>query len=307
VELEFAGLDTADAAAVVADFFDAAAEAQSPFRFTVPVEHFGDFTVELDTQFVHPEKDADSASDSTDPMIADVQDRLRQALGRISQSVVPVEVVSPPVPFDKLEAIDALAAALRDAGAQGTGSSLINAFGMHLNPEAATLDPLYLLSVLRGYVLAEDWLRVSIGLDATRRLLPYANPFPDPYVRLLADPDYRPDRDRMIDDYLAANPTRNRGLDMLPLFCEIDEERCRATVDSALVSARPAFHYRLPDCRIDDPHWSVVAEWNRWLTVERLAEDTDRLDAMGAAFLDQGRLSRAMNWAEQSAQWLSSP
>ena len=43
-----------------------------------------------------------------------------------------------------------------------------------------------------------------------------------------------------------------------------DEER-------NLVSGRPAFHYRLPDCKINVPGWSVATAWNQWVFVERLA------------------------------------
>ena len=35
---------------------------------------------------------------------------------------------------------------------------------------------------------------------------------------MLVSPDYWPDRRRFIDDYLSANPTRNRDLDLLPLL-----------------------------------------------------------------------------------------
>jgi hypothetical protein len=46
------------------------------------------------------------------------------------------------------------------------------------------------------------------------------------------------------------------------------------------IKARPTFHYRLPDSRVDDPKWSFACEWNRWVEVERLAENPDHLRAL---------------------------
>ena len=43
------------------------------------------------------------------------------------------------------------------------------------------------------------------------------------------------------------------------------------------MSARPTFHYRLPNCRVDEPDWRIAHEWNAWVTVEALAADEDAL------------------------------
>jgi hypothetical protein len=52
--------------------------------------------------------------------------------------------------------------------------------------------------------------------------------------------------------------------------------------DPHLVKPRPTFHYRLPDCRIDEPGWRPSVDWNRWVAVERLAEDPERLGELAA-------------------------
>ena len=88
-----------------------------------------------------------------------------------------------------------------------------------------------------------------------------------------------------IDDYLAFNPTRNRDLDMLPLLLHLDGARVRAALPNEKINGRPAFHYRLPDARVSDPGWSVAPDWNRWVAVERLASDRERLESVGLAFL----------------------
>jgi hypothetical protein len=134
-------------------------------------------------------------------------------------------------------------------------------------------------------VLLNAWLRRQVAPDATRHLLGFADPFPADYVRRVVSPDYWPDTPGFIDDYLAANPTRNRDLDLLPLLVHLDEPRVRAALPNEKINRRPTFHYRLPDARASDPGWSIGPDWNRWVAVERLACDRDLLNATGEAYL----------------------
>jgi hypothetical protein len=119
------------------------------------------------------------------------------------------------------------------------------------------------------------------AVDFTRRISPYINPFPAAYARLVLAPDYPADAGRLIDDYIAHNPTRNRPLDMLPVLAHLDERRVMERVeDPHLVKGRPAFHYRLPNCMVNEPGWTLAREWNAWVDVERLAADPDRIARM---------------------------
>ena len=86
----------------------------------------------------------------------------------------------------------------------------------------------YLLAMMRAYLLLANWLRVEIKVDITRQVLPHANPFPKEYARKVLDLRYQPDLDTFIDDYLADNPTRNRELDLLPLFAHLRPEHPHA-------------------------------------------------------------------------------
>jgi hypothetical protein len=129
-------------------------------------------------------------------------------------------------------------------------------------------------------------------------------------VRRVVDPDYWPSRAELIDDYLAANPTRNRALDMLPLFAHLDEARVRAAVDDPRIKPRPALHYRLPNCEINEPGWGLRKAWLDWLQVEHLASEHERLQAAChsyAEFLSQpiGRLIQ--DWTEHLKTWLLNP
>src|SRR5690606_7323313 len=115
--------------------------------------------------------------------------------------------------------------------------------------------------------------------------------FPPAYLRQVIDPHYWPDQSQLIADYLQANPTRNRALDMLPLFKHLSEQQVQATTTDPLIKARPALHYRLPNSLVDHPGWGIAGAWNDWLQVESLADDSERLNACCRTYgqhLDQG-------------------
>ena len=232
--------------------------------------------------------------------MASIDEFASDVVGRVGQLLVPTEVVTPPLPWTALDMVDDLAAALREAGAEGSAASAAYGFGLHLNPEVARRETDYLLAHLRAYLLLSDWLRRDIHLDATRRVLPHADPFPVEYARLVLDPGYRPGLARLMDDYLSHNPTRNRELDLLPLFASLDEARVRAALDDERVKPRPTFHYRLPDMALEEHGWRPSDEWRRWLEVERLAADTRRLGLLSDAFLLYAPIGNGEDWLRRA-------
>src|SRR3546814_2855636 len=127
-----------------------------------------------------------------------------------------MELVTPPGPAGRLPEIDSLVRDLVRPGAGGTRSGLLYAFALHLNPVLGAADsgagPV--LRVLQAYLLAAPELRAAIDVAPVRSLLPFVEPFPPDYVDQVLDPDYAPTLDRLIDDYLRFNPTRNRELDL---------------------------------------------------------------------------------------------
>lgn len=181
---------------------------------------------------------------------------------------------------DKMPVFDTIQRALVKAGAVGSIESLRFAFGAQLNPELTSLDSVSIASHIKAFVILSDWLKEQILVDKTRKLTFFAADFPVAYQKKIVDPNYRPSMDQLIDDYLADNPTRNRSLDMLPAFCFIDEQRVRKVVEDPRVKARPTFHYRLPNCQLNLPSWSIAIEWYRWLLVEKLAHSEDLLEEM---------------------------
>jgi len=317
VEIECIALNVREGADLVRASFGGDIEERDPYRFVLRGARHGDFTVELDTHYAHPSPRWTSVEVEAEwlkglvGLIRDLDASASELIGQMSEDFVPMEIVSPPMPWTALGELSPLYRSIRDAGATGTDEGVLYALGMHLNPEAASLDVDWVASVLKAYVLMSDWLRKTIDIDFTRRLLPYIDPFPKAYARKVLAPDYRPDMAMLIDDYLADNATRNRELDMLPIFAEIDEARVRRAVKDDRIKARPAFHYRLPDTRFNDAAVGPVAEWNRWVLVERLADNPDVLRDMADAFLAHhegivpGDWVSAEGWAEKSERFVS--
>ncbi|WP_374708186.1 amidoligase family protein [Salinicola avicenniae] len=312
VEIEFAGIGPIAAAELTQRTFGGKLEQLSAHRARVSGTPWGDFRIELDSKYVHPDErllDRARALDGDPPGLgehlrASLHSRTREWLGDMVAGLVPTEIVSPPLPWPQLERFDTLLQALRVHGAEGTDASLLYGFGLHLNPEipAPTVDSV--LAHLRAYLILADWLRDQIAVDVTRDVLPHTRPFHSDYACQVLAPDYRPDMVTLIDDYLAANPTRNRELDLLPLFAWLMPDHPSPLLKEALVSPRPTYHYRLPNAALSDSAWGVSVEWNRWAEVEKLAADPDRLAERSAAYrqhLAQPTLSR---WLDSLRHWM---
>ena len=221
--------------------------------------------------------------------------------------LVPIEIVCPPVPMTDLEVLTPAVAGLRAAGAAGTEDSLIAAYGVHINCEIPHLEASTLNNYLRAFALLQWWLVETHKVDFSRKLSPFIGLFSDGYLKcLLSRRD--PDLATLLEDYLQYNPTRNRALDLLPLLATLDPARVAAAVNDNRVSARPAFHYRLPDCHIDKSDWSLAKPWNSWWVVEELAARPEALTDLGAEFLARQRPLWGVNrnhWTELMDRWLT--
>jgi hypothetical protein len=287
LELELAGIPVERALALVADCFGGQVESGGRTHGAVHGTPFGSFKVEYDWRalqnrsYLKPLARIGLDEDSATAQF--VEESLLQVAGEI----VPIEVITPPVPWDALATLDPLWQALREAGAEDTHSSLFYAFGLHLNPETPDHKPETVLSYLRAYLLLEDWIIESSEVDISRRIAPFIRPFPESYRRQVLEPSYSANAQQLVADYVEGNPTRNRGLDLLPLFCSLYGDAFLKNVEEAeLVKARPTFHYRLPNCELRTPGWSPRADWNRWVALEKLAENPALLLELSRAYLE---------------------
>lgn len=267
VEIEFANLTEQETAGVVQSLWGGRIVALNEHDITIEGSTLGDVKIELDT-FLR---------DKAGSVVAD-------KLLDWSRAVVPVEIVTAPLTPDGVAKCDTLIDALVRAGAKGSQDGVLYGFGVHLNPEVAAETKAAILPTVRAFALTEDWLRAIDPVDPSRRLLPFVDPWPRGLVDVLADHPADWTMADLTRTYLDLSPTRNRGLDLLPLLTHLHPDLVAAALPDAPKSGRPTFHYRLPEARLGDASWSIAYEWNRWVLVERIAADADMLDDLARAW-----------------------
>lgn len=277
-EFEFGNLPIRETAAALHEAVGGRLETISPFEAILHDSRLGKLKVERDANLLKSTRyrswlETLGIEFSPGSFGHEVETNIDNA----SRALIPCEVVTQPIPLQELVTLDTLVQTLNQLGAEGTQHSIVYAFGLHINASLPSRDSLSILRHLQSFLLLHAWLVEAGGTDLTRRYLtPYIDPFPQDYMEQVLTTDYQPDIAQLIDDYLAMNPTRNRALDMLPIFCELDPERVMAGLpadERKLVQGRPAFHYRLPDCKVNVPGWSVATPWNHWVYIEKLADD----------------------------------
>ncbi|MCB8822991.1 amidoligase family protein [Microvirga rosea] len=287
VEVEFAGPSAEETARTLQKALGGTVIEEDPHAYRLDGSSIGSIAIGLDSRMLHPSPNNNKLG---------FLPRLASWFGSAASYVIPCELVTEPIPFDRLREVDQVLSILRGIGAKGTQDAPFYAFGLHFNPEIPRQNARTAAAFLKSFVLLNSWLRREVAPDRTRDILGFAAPFPEDYVRRIVSPDYWPEIDEFIDDYLIANPTRNRDLDLLPLLYHFDCVRVRKALPNEKINGRPTFHYRLPDARISDAGWSIAPDWNRWVTVERLAEDHEHLNAVGSVFLSFEGESKS--WAD---------
>ena len=298
-ELEFTGISLDTTIDVVTHALNGREHTRSVAHAEIEVQELGMFNVELDWNFL---KQKAAASDQKG------EDEWLELLSQTAALLVPMEVVCPPVNMQTMENLDGLVAQLREAGAVGTEDSLIAAYGVHINAETPSLE----LATIRAYVeafgLLQWWLVDEHQVDLARRVSPYIDLYPEAYLKELFAAEYA-SIDEFMDEYLKHNASRNRALDLLPLLAHLDEERVHRAVADTKIKARPTYHYRLPNCQIDKPHWSLAQIWNTWWVVEELANMPDELQHLKRKFLTMSRpilgVSRG-DWTQVIHTWAKS-
>ena len=301
-ELEFAGLELSKTAEIIRQAYGGEIIEENRYEFQINDTELGDFRVELDARILQKMAEDDLFKKwgfNVDE--SKLSSSIEEALDKMAKSFVPTEIVMPPIGLDTIERLEYLQKQLQKNKAEGTKTSLIHAFGMHMNIECPDLETGTLLRYLRSFLLVYPWLVEKLDIDITRRISPFVDPFPDKYVKLVLDKEYKPDRETFMEDYLNYNPTRNRPLDMMPIFGLFNEERIQDTLKGEKNNPRPTFHYRLPNSKIDEPDWKFSDEWNDWCEVEKLAEDSEMLHKLSKLYLARRKktlVSFKKEWAE---------
>ncbi|MXQ14265.1 hypothetical protein GR328_22980 [Microvirga makkahensis] len=273
VEIEFLGLSARAAAEALAHDLGGSSLSEDPHAFRVHGTRLGDLLVETDLRYVHPARYPNLG--------LKLNPRVAAWLGTLVEPFIPRELITAPMPITRLRETDAVLTSLRAAGARGRGAVLWDSLGLHFNIDPPSLDATTVTAFLKAFLLLDDRLRRDIACGKPRLARAFPPDYPQAYKRRVLDPGYWPDVTDLAEDYLAANPTRRRALDLLPLLAHFDGGRVLSMLPHEKIGPRPVFHYRLPQAHLSDPAWSILPDWNRWLTVERLAADPQRLVAMG--------------------------
>ncbi|MDR8390093.1 amidoligase family protein [Aliifodinibius sp. S!AR15-10] len=301
-ELEFAGLKIKEAGEQIQELFGGEIKKQHRYEYTVFGTEIGDFQVELDARILKKMAGSDLFGDwdlDIDENI--IRDSIGDIVDKLARAVIPLEVVMPPLPYNEIEVLERLRSKLQERKAEGTESSWMHAFGLHINIEVPNLETDTLLRYLRSFFVLYPWLIEELDIDFSRRISPFIDHFPDRYVEMVLSPGYQPTVEHLISDYLQFSPTRNRPLDMMPIFAMIDGDRVSGALGDEKNSPRPTFHYRLPNSRIEDPDWTFQDEWNRWLEVEKLAANREMLRKLSELYLQrkgEAVLAFKKEWAQ---------
>lgn len=281
VEIEVLDLTIERASGLLIQLFGGHAVRENEYQMTIAETSLGTFGVEVDSS---PLKAI--AKKRKRFHVLSAWDRVRERFfGAVAEHVTPTEIVTAPIAPEDLVQMDELVRALADAGAVGTEASVVYGIGVHLNPTVPSSRPDVLRDYIRAFTLLYPWLTQVLRPNISRRIQRFIEPYPAAYARVVLDAGYAPSLPELIDDYLAHNPTRNRGLDLLPLFAQLDGPRVKRAIDDDRVSARPTFHFRMPDSRVDELGFRITDQWRAWLEVERLACDASRLEQLSAEAL----------------------
>jgi hypothetical protein len=290
VEVEFMGPSAHVAARALARVFGGSLQAEDPHAYRIDTDALGSMRIEVDLRHVHPKRHPNLTL-TLHPWVA-------AWLGTLVLPIVPRELIMDPVPITRLPEVDRVVSVLREARASGRGAILWESLGLHFNIDPPSLDAGTVTAFLKAFLLLEDELRfaVSGGGRWPSRLFPPR--YPTAYRQTVLDPEYWPDIHELARDYLVANPTRKRALDLLPLLSHLDGEQVRSALPREKIGPRPVFHYRLPLAHPGDPTWSIMPDWHRWLEIERLAADPLRLSDMGRVVTNGGQSERpkVSNW-----------
>lgn len=298
LELEFAGIELRETAEIIASLYGGEIKEEHRYHFEINDTRVGNFRVELDAQILQKmaRQNMNMAFDEQS-----LRKSIEEIVDKLAKTVVPIEVVMPPLPVSRLEKLEKLRQKLQENKAEGTDTSLVHAFGMHINIEVPELAPAPVLQYLKAFIVLYPWLLDVLKINISRKISPFVDPFPDKYARMVLESSYQPSFQRMIEDYIEYNNTRNRPLDMMPVFGMVNNKLIQKVMEGEKNDPRPALHYRLPNSRIDDPGWRFEKEWNKWLVVERLASDKELLDRLSRLYLvrrKQKMLAFHKEWAQ---------
>ena len=276
VEVEFMGPTARRAAQALAAGVGGDVVAEDAHAFAVRGSDLGDLAVELDLRYAHPQRHGMTLPVRIGPKAA-------AGLGWLVSGAVPRELIVPPLPVDRLAEVDRILGLLRAAGAHGRGATVFGSLGLHFNIDAPAADLPRITAVMLAFGLMELRLRREIAQGQPR----LARHRRRPTRRSSCTGSRRPGTGPARPDWSTTTWPPTRRATAAWTCCRCCWGWTRRGVRSCPmrnIAARPVFHFRLPQAHPSESGWSIVADWNRWVAVERLAADGERLAAAARAY-----------------------
>ena len=309
-ELEFANVEIEDILTILEGNYSFEVKKINNFLYKLNSK-YGDFTLELDFELLTKQKLKKNLISFFEKVGVDIEqnsiDEIENLIGTLSKDIVPYEISTPPVPLNEMNIVEDIVQKLNQNKAYGTNERFYYAFGLHINTEVVSLEVESLLSYIKAYMVLQDYINKDAKVNLARKITPYIDNFKSEYIVYILDEKYKPTITELIEDYIQYNPTRNRSLDLLPILAFIDEKRVREKLPDEKIKPRPAFHYRLSNSMIGDSSWRVSDEWNRWILIEKLANDEDALNYLSKEYLLY--LDKFINfesWESRIKKWIKS-
>lgn len=302
-EIEFSGIALEEAAKCIIKLYGGEEKRENFFNREIINTSLGKFSLQIDAQVLSNKKYEQLLVKTG---LVSAEPEIEKLMEAVASIVVPYEISAPPVTYDDFPEIDKLRKALCECKAKGTKSSFLYAFATHINPELPAINVPTIINYLRAFFLLYPWIYEKSEIDFSRRVTNFINPFPEDYIRLILEKNYKPDFHDFANDYHAYNPDRNRPLDLYPLLAYMDKDKIKKWTDLGKVSARPTFHYRLPNSLIDNPEWSLASEWNCWVLVESLADNKEKIDTLTEEYLSMDNSSNGFKtkWISKTEAWV---
>ncbi len=310
-ELEYSAIELQKSAELLIETLESGSiEKINPYHYKIRDTYYGDFSLVLDFQFLISQGLQKWLQNiGLEQFIeTEIALALEEFIATLSQTVVPYEITTPPLPLDKIEIIEKIKETFRTNGALGTDANPLYAFGFHINPQAFSFEVTEIIDTLRAFFILYETLVLWLQPDIVRRISPYIKPFEEEYIQKVLNASYKPDIDRFVCDYLQYNPTRNRALDLLPLLAWIDSNQVFKTLPDEKISPRPAYHYRLPNSKVDKKEWHTYDGWNSWVIIEKLAQDKEMLATLASEYsrylTDPFSFLKKEKWLQKVDIWL---
>ena len=185
VEVELSGLGYEELVSLCARLLNGKSKQVSRYVSEIQTDQ-GAYTIELDSD---PIKDLDLQDSRLPESVRELGGHAMSVIDAAAEKIVPLEIVSPPLPFGQLERMESLCDELRKAGALGSQEAIYYAFGLQLNPELPDLKADTIVRYLRAFAALYEWLKERHQIDFSRKLTSYIEPWSSGYIDLLISED----------------------------------------------------------------------------------------------------------------------